>query len=100
MPHEGRGEEGGENEREGQSRVAIMRLKRVAAGSYKDDIPTASTTARRTQSARVVGAGPPSPTVARDLAPARLRVRGVRRRRTRRRLGSAARSQVSHARDA
>ncbi len=60
--------------------VAICRLKRVAA-DYKDDIkdrlpkPAARKNGKRVA---LVGGGPASLTVARDLAPARLCLRGVR----------------------
>ena len=67
--------------------VAICRLKRVAAdnkGDISRFLPTAPTQKNGKRIA-LVGAGPASLTVARDLDAARLRMRHVRRRRQGRR---------------
>ena len=80
--------------------VAICRLKRVAA-DYKDDITARlPKPAQRKNGKRValVGGGPASLTVARDLAPLGYHVRGVRRRSQSRRHDPHADSEIPPAR--
>lgn len=80
--------------------VAICRLKRVAAdnkGEVKSLMPHAPFESNGKKVA-LIGAGPASLTVARDLAPARLRTSSLRRTEKGRRFYGYADSRVSSAR--
>ena len=80
--------------------VAICRLKRVAA-DYKDDITARlpkPATQKNGKRIALVGGGPASLTVARDLAPLGYQRHGVRRRRQSRRHDPHANSEIPPAR--